>query len=230
MKTYQHFIVLLAGLCFVAGPAPAAEENGKQIEALPVVVLLGDSIRMNYQAAATTALEKTARVWAPKDNCKHSTYLLENLERWLNEAGAAPAVVHVNVGLHDMFLDGKTGRPRHSLELYEQNLRAIFAKLDELCDARIVFALTTAVNEEAQANSKGYQRVVRRNSDVDSYNSKAREIASELGIAVNDLNAFMKKKGATKVLRPSDGIHLSPEGCQLLGGEVARVIVENLSN
>ena len=194
----------------------------------PTVILLGDSIRMNYQAAATASLGNKAMVWAPKDNCRHTTYMLENLERWLKEAGKAPAVIHVNVGLHDMYLDGKTGKPRHSLELYEKSLRAIFAKLDELSDAKVIFALTTAVDEEDQANSDGYKRVVRRNSDIDTYNAKARVIAKELGIGVNDLNAFMKEEGAKKILRPSDGIHLSPQGCQLMGAEVARVIAARL--
>ena len=92
----------------------------------------------------------------------------------------------------------------------------------------MIFALTTAVNEEDQANSKGYKRVVRRNSGIDVYNAKAREIADELDIEVNDLNAFTKEKGTDRILRPSDGIHLSPEGCELIGGEVARVISAHL--
>ncbi|MFT5031539.1 MAG: lysophospholipase L1-like esterase, partial [Candidatus Binatia bacterium] len=60
-------------------------------------------------------------------------------------------------------------------------------------------------------------------------NAKASAVAKELGIVVNDLNAFMKKTGPDKILRPSDGIHLSPEGCEILGGEVARVILKRLS-
>ncbi len=191
---------------------------------LPEVILLGDSIRMNYQAAATSELEGKAKVWSPKDNCQHTFYVIENLERWLAEAGGEPNVIHINVGLHDMFLDGKTGKPRHSLETYDKNLRTIFARLDELSDARVIFALTTVVNEKDQANSEGYKRVVRRNTDIDIYNKKAREVAEELGIEVNDLNQFMKTTGPENILRPSDGIHLSPQGCELMGKEVARVI------
>ncbi len=38
----------------------------------------------------------------------------------------------------------------------------------------------------------------------------------------------MKKTGPEKILT-SDGIHLSPAGCKLMGAEVARVILEHLA-
>lgn len=223
----------LSLLCIIialtAGLTSGAEEVNKQAKSLPKVVLLGDSIRMNYQAPAIAALEGKAQVWKPKDNCKHTFYVIENIERWLTESGGAPQIIHINVGLHDMYLNGKTDKPRHTIETYEKNLLAIFAMLDELTDAKIIFALTTVVDEQLQAESEGYGRVVRRNSDVQVYNAKARNVAEELGVAVNDLNAFMKKTGPEKILSPSDGIHLSPEGCELMGAEVARVISEALS-
>lgn len=222
MKTRSFFcsIVIILALSAVAAAAP------KSSKSLPSVILLGDSIRMNYQTAVVEALKGKAVLWSPKDNCKHTVYMLENLERWLE--GKKPDVIHVNVGLHDMYLDAKTGKPRHTIETYEKNLRAIFAQLEKLTDAKVIFALTTAVNEKRQAESTGYKRVVRRNTDIDAYNAKAREAAKELGVAVNDLNAFMKENGADKILRESDGIHLSPEGCELMGGQVARVILKQL--
>ena len=223
MKTPTLLFAILASMSgFAAEPEPS-------IEPLPTVVLLGDSIRGNYQNAVRKALEGKANIRTPKDNCRHTAFMLENLDRWL-EGQEKARVIHVNAGLHDIYLDAKTGKPRHSLETYEKNLRAIFAKLDELSDAKVIFALTTVVNEKQQAESTGYKRVVRRNTDVDTCNAKAREVAKELGIAVNDLNAFMKKTGPEKILRPSDGIHLSPAGADLLGGEVARVILECLSS
>ncbi|MFT4690613.1 MAG: SGNH/GDSL hydrolase family protein [Verrucomicrobiia bacterium] len=181
---------------------------------------------MNYQKAAKAELEGEAEVWAPKENCAHTFFTLENLDKWLK--GRNPQVIHINVGLHDMFLSSKTGKTRHTLEVYAKNLRAIFTKLQDLTDARIIFALTTAVMEDRQAASKGYARVVRRNEDVDRFNAKAREIALEFKIAVNDLNTFMKQSGPEKILRESDGIHLSPEGCVAVGRVVAGSIVAQL--
>ena len=212
-------LLLSAVTCFTASAA--------EPDSLPVVVLLGDSIRGNYQAAVRETLKGKAVVSAPKDNCSHTAYTLENLERWLSDA-EKPEVIHINAGLHDMYILEETGKTRHTLETYEKNLRAIFQKMDELSDAKIIFALTTAVNEKQQAESKGYGRVVRLNEDVNTFNAKARAIAEEMGIEVNDLNQFMKKVGPEKILNPSDGIHLSPEGCKLMGGEVARVILNAL--
>lgn len=193
----------------------------------PEVVLLGDSIRIGYQAAVINSLEGTARVWAPKENCRHSAFLLERIEGWLEDR--SPRVIHLNVGLHDMYVDRKTGKPRHSLETYEKNLRAIFSKIKEVSDAKIVFALTTPVNEESQARSETYQRVVRRSADVQLYNNKAREVARQAGVIVNDLHGFITKAGKEDILRPSDGIHLSPDGSKLVGDAIANFIQEQLS-
>ena len=209
----RFLLVLFAGISL----ARAAESR-------PLVVLLGDSIRLNYQQVVKDELMDNTRVWSPKDNCRHTAFVIENLDRWLKEAKGQPSVIHINVGLHDMFLHAKTGKTRHTIAVYEKNLRAIFAKLKKDTKAQIIFALTTAVIEDRQAKSKGYHRVVRKNTDVDRFNARARKIATEIGIKVNDLNAFMKREGTPKILRESDGIHLSPEGCKLIGQEVARVI------
>lgn len=183
---------------------------------------------MNYQHVVKEELKNRARVWSPSDNCRHTAYVLENLDHWLKQADGKPEVIHINVGLHDMFLHAKTGKTRHTLVVYEQNLRAIFTRLKKQTEAKIIFALTTAVMEERQAKSKGYGRVVRRNTDIDRFNAKAREVAQEMSVDVNDLNAFMKNRGPEKILRESDGIHLSPLGCKLLGGEVAHTARNSL--
>ena len=192
---------------------------------LPLVILLGDSILMNYQDAVREDLSGKAEVWAPKENGQHTFHTLTNIAKWID--GRKPAVIHINVGLHDLFLNSKTDQPRHSLETYETNLRAIFAKLRELTDARIVFALTSVVIEERQASSKTYKRVVRRNPDIARYNSAARKIAGEMNIAINDLNAFMTANNPAELLR-EDGIHLSPTGCKIVGSRVASEIRRQL--
>lgn len=198
----------------------AAQRN--EPESLPLVILLGDSIRMNYQQTVVAELKGKATVWAPKENCRHTEFVLDNLEKWVK--GKNASVVHINVGLHDMFLSSSTDQPRHSLDVYEANLRAIFAKLKKLTDAKIIFALTTPVIESRQAASEGYKRVVRREADVVKYNAKAAQIAKEAGIAVNDLHTLSTRVGANVILRESDGIHLSKVGDEVIGKQVANVI------
>lgn len=191
----------------------------------PGVILLGDSIRMNYQTVVRQKLADNAVVWVPKENGRHTAFTLAKLDEWLR--GRRPAVIHINVGLHDLFLSGPTGKPRHSLETYERNLREIFSRLRQRTTARIIFALTTVVDEERQSTSKTYGRVVRRNTDIQRYNARARELAEEAGVTINDLYSFMRRNDPAKLLR-EDGIHLSPAGCDVVGAEVAHIILREL--
>ena len=153
-RSFPFALLCLVGLIPYSARVQAPRDPEKELpsESLPTVVLLGDSIRDNYQNAVGKALEGKANIWSPKDNCRHTAYMLENLDRWL-EGQENAQVIHVNVGLHDLYLNAKTGMPRHTLETYEKNLRAIFAKLDELSDAKVIFALTTVVDEKLQAES-----------------------------------------------------------------------------
>jgi len=211
-------------LCLSTAICRGAAQETK--EALPVVILLGDSIRMNYQATVKAELAGKADVWAPKENCCHTFYTLERLEKWVK--GRDASVVHINVGLHDLFLSGKTNQPRHDLETYSANLRAIFIKLKELTDAHIVFALTTPVDEQRQASSETYKRVVRRNPDIVRYNRRAAEIAEELGVRIDDLHSVALEAGVDSVIG-DDGVHLSKTGMAVVGNQVARCILSVLN-
>ena len=214
-------LCLAATLCRTAASAANAEAGS----APAVVILLGDSIRMQYQKTVRVELEGKATVWSPKENCCHTRYTLERLEKWVK--GRNASVVHVNAGLHDLYLSAKTGQPRHSLEVYSANLRAIFAKLKELTDADIVFALTTPVVEARQVTSN-YKRVVRGNPQIAAYNRRAVEIAKEMGVRIDDLHAVAMEAGAESVIG-NDGVHLSRKGVAVIGKQVARCLLSVLS-
>ena len=220
----QHLTSIV--IAFFLVPLVARSAENATPDDLPVVILLGDSIRMNYQNTVAAELKGKAIVWSPKENCRHSAYTLEQVEKWLK--GRKASVVHINVGLHDLWLNSETGPPRHSLDVYAANLRKIFARLKELTDAKIVFALTTPVDEKWQAASETYGRVVRRNPDIVKYNEKAAEIAKESDVRINDLHAICIKAGVKNVLRESDGIHLSKTGEEVIGKHVARCVLSIL--
>ncbi|MFK5923089.1 MAG: SGNH/GDSL hydrolase family protein [Verrucomicrobiota bacterium] len=201
--------------------ASLADDGKTSASKLKNVILFGDSIRMGYQKEVVKNLKGKAVVWAPEDNCRHSKYLLESLDKWLK--GRNPDVIHINCGLHDMFLD-KNGKCRHSVDEYADTLRLIFKRLKKTnAHAVVIFALTTAVDEKRQITSKNYGRLVRRNSDVDSYNKKAIEIAKEFDVQINDLNTPIKKAGVENML-VDDGIHLNSKGAREIGALVAEVI------
>lgn len=190
---------------------------------LPLVVLLGDSIRMGYQNVVVKELAGTARVWAPKDNCAHTAHTLANLDEWLE--GKQPALIHINCGLHDMWRN-EDGSIRHPKDIYLKNLEAIFAKLKELApDAILVFALTTPVDQDQQKTSK-YGRIVRRNEDIPKYNAAARTLAEAQGLLVNDLYSVVDLAGTQDLINP-DGVHFNPKGCAVLGEAVAAFVRKN---
>ncbi|MEO2016935.1 MAG: PVC-type heme-binding CxxCH protein [Fuerstiella sp.] len=204
-----------------SGPAytTSKHEHGDD---LPTVILLGDSIRIGYQKAVAAQLHGKATVWSPQENGQHTVYTLQQLEKWIR--GRDAAVVHINVGLHDLFLSSKTDQPRYSLETYSANLRRIFARLKQLTDAEIIFALTTPVDEQRQASSETYRRVVRRNPDIVTYNRRAVEIANECGVRINDIHAVALDIGVETAIR-DDGVHLTAQGVDVVGQQVARSVL-----
>ncbi len=204
------------------GSRPFGESAGP---ALPRVVLIGDSIRMGYQAVVKKALEGKAQIWAPEDNCRYAAYTLEHLDEWVSSR--RPDVVHLNVGLHDMYLMENTGLPRTSLEDYAKNLRKIFERIRRETSAVLIFALTTPVHEQWQEVSEGYGRVVRREADVARYNRLARQLATEFSLPVNDLSRVVSAVGKEKLMT-KDGVHFNPKGNDRLGNAVAAQIRDAL--
>ncbi len=201
-------------------------QSGQSEEKMPNVVLLGDSIRMGYQAEVVKSLAGKAEVWAPEDNCQSSDFMLKNLDRWL--AGKTPDVIFFNCGLHDIFLN-EAGQARHTVEQYADFLRQIYVKLKTGRDkTTIIFALTTPVDEARQKTSKTYGRLVRRNSDVELINQKAAEVARDYGATVCDLHQPIQETGVEHLL-VDDGIHLNPQGAQKLGAVVAQTCLAVVS-
>ena len=211
-------------IAVLAAPTLSGESENKG--ALPVVVLLGDSIRIQYQTAVRSELKGKATVWTPKENCCHTAFTIEHLEKWVK--GRNAAVVHINVGLHDLFINKRTNRPRHSLDVYAANLRTIFAKLKELTHADIIFALTTPVDEKRQATSKTYGRVVRRNSEIAVYNQEATEVARASGIHVDDVHSVLQNAGVQAMIS-DDGVHLSPKAVRPVAKQVAHSVLAVLA-
>ena len=69
------------------------------------VILIGDSIRMGYQALVAEQLDGQGEVWGPQQNGGDSRNVLAHLEEWVLDQDAA--LLHMNCGLHDLkFTDG----------------------------------------------------------------------------------------------------------------------------
>ena len=190
---------------------------------LPLVVLIGDSIRMGYQDHVVSQLAGRAEVWAPEPNGGDSRNVLAHLDQWA--LVRQPDLVHVNCGLHDL-KRAFGAESEVSLAEYERNVRQILQRLQRELNGAVVWATTTPVDETWHHQNKGFDRL---EADVETYNAAARAVAEDLGVPIDDLFAVVQREGKTRLLT-QDGVHFTTEGSQLLGRAVAECIWEHLSD
>ena len=69
---------------------------------MPDVVLIGDSIRMGYEAFVRAELPDL-EIWSPQQNGGDSRRIRENLDAWSKVH--RPRIIHINCGLHDLKKD-----------------------------------------------------------------------------------------------------------------------------
>ena len=193
------------------------------MNSLPLVVLIGDSIRMGYQDQVVNQLAGRAEVWAPKENGGDSRNVLAHLDQWV--FARQPDVVHVNCGLHDLkrAFGAESAVP---LAEYEGNVRQILQRLQRELNGAVVWATTTPVEETWHHQNKGFDRL---EADVEAYNAAARAVAVDLGVPIDDLFAVVEREGKARLLT-QDGVHFTEEGSQLLGRTVAECVWGHLSD
>jgi hypothetical protein len=188
------------------------------------ILLLGDSIRLGYCGCVRDELAGYANVFYPEDNCRYTQYTMVNLDSWLNLAGAPGEfdLVHWNNGHWDAACWNGEAIQLNPPDQYAVMLERIHGRLRAACPrARIVFALTTAMNPDGSQS-----RNRRTNADIERHNAAARAVMDRLGVPVNDLYAVTKNFAASYYL---DHAHLVDEGYRVLGRRVAGVIRTELS-
>ena len=92
------------------------------------VLLLGDSIRINYQDLVKEKLEGRAEVVSPESNCAFAKYTLCCLGGWLRELGN-PDIVHWNNGIWDACIRFEEDGPFTPIDEYLDTLRRILREL-----------------------------------------------------------------------------------------------------
>lgn len=181
-------------------------------------ILVGDSIRLDYQPLVQPLLADILLVSGPAGNGGNSRELLADLDA--RAIRANPAVVHMNCGLHDIKREPGSNATAVPIAEYEDNLSRIFSRLQRETSARLVWATTTPVDDARHAAHKPFGR---RLADVVAYNAVACRVARDCGIAVNDLYAVVMAAGADRLLLP-DGVHFTPDGRRVLAEAVAGCI------
>ncbi len=183
------------------------------------VLLLGDSIRINYQSTVTKALSDVAAVHYPGENCRFAKYTLSCLTDWLKRF-PTPDLIYWNNGIWDInrfFPDTGIFTPEAE---YVRDMLAIHHQLAKT-GAVICFATTTPV-----LPLDDHTAAPKRNADIDSINRRIAPILSTRGVHIHDLNAFVKPHAEEFICE--DTVHLSAIGIERCGTEVARFIREHL--
>jgi hypothetical protein len=147
IHTLSVLVFLVALDAFAAAPAekkPAPQPVLAPIQdvaGLPRVLLIGDSISMGYTLPVRKLLEGKANVHRIPENGGPTRNGMAKIDKWL---GTGPwNVIHFNWGIHDLkFMPD--GKRQVESEDYEQNLRALVAKL-KATGAKLIWATTTPI-------------------------------------------------------------------------------------
>lgn len=224
---------MLATALFVAAVAEGAppERNGKKsrlarkpnpalapiedVEGLPRVLLIGDSISIGYTLPTRKLLKGKANLHRIPANGGDTRRGLQMIDRWLGQGKWA--VIHFNWGLHDLKrMDGKTYQV--PIEKYRQNLTRLVERLKQT-GAKLIWCNTTPVPEGAKPP--------RSNADVVAYNKVAVEIMAANHVAIDDLYSFALPR-VSEIQRHAN-VHFTGEGSAKLAEHVAAAISNALA-
>ena len=208
----------------------AQKKNGPlapvtDVEGLPRVLLIGDSISMGYTLAVRDMLKGKANVHRPNTNCGPTTKGLSQLDQWLATGGKGMKwdVIHFNWGLHDLkYMGAKGGNladpsdPNSKQQVppnaYEKNLEQLVLRLKKT-GAKLIWRNTTPV----PSGSKG--RVA---GDSVKYNTIAAKVMKKHGVEIHDIHTYAKKHEAKIQLKANQ--HYTKKGSESLAKECVKVI------
>lgn len=220
----------MMAMIWTAGILAGAAQKGplkqvEDVEGLPRVLLIGDSISMGYTLQVREMLKGKANVHRPPTNCAATIHGLKGLDAWLKVGGEGKKwdVIHFNWGLHDLKYLGpngenladpkaETSKRQVSPEDYEKNLRELVKRLKKT-GARLIWRNTTPVPKGARGRVPG---------DSAKYNAIAAKVMKEEGVEIHDLYSFALKN-AKEIQRKAD-VHYTREGSNALAREVVTVI------
>lgn len=198
------------------------------------VMLIGDSIRLGYQANVENELKGQYEVWGPKENCRFAKYTLNELERIFeafsenenqkcdeallmptaskNNNLIYPDIIHWNNGLWDTAIVCEEDGAFTPVEEYISYISKILRELRKITD-KVIFATTTPVKPD-NPNQK--------NDIITEYNKRVLEFMEAENVVINDLGSLVSEKIDEYICE--DNIHLSEKGKDICGKAVAECI------
>ncbi len=201
----------------------SAVRNHSEVDNMKKILLVGDSIRMGYDAYVKESMQNLAEVYYPASNSAHTANILRNLHTWTDDLRLYEAdAVHFNAGLWDtvrIYGDG----PLIGADTYRDNMRRIVKRIRFLFPgAKLIFATSTPVLEDGYIE----EFETRSNCDVEEYNGIACEVMTEEGVVINDLYALLRD---VPVEYHSDQTHFyTAAATELIGMQVNRILCQTL--
>lgn len=182
---------------------------------MPKILLLGGSIRLNYQPEVERLLKGRAEIIAPAENCQYSLYTLSSLDRWISGLRIADGVdlVHWNNGMHDVGHNSRRCPHQIPLSMYTENLCLILPRLRFISN-KVIWATTTPIRGQRVDNTTGWYW---EDWEINIYNEEATAAMQSAGVPVHDLHKLISDHD--EYLAP-DGIHLSDVGKKACGQSV----------
>lgn len=200
---------------------------------LPRVLVIGDSISMNYHDAAKDALDGIANYHRNEGNAFSSAHGVRNTELWLGdfrEPGLHWDVIQFNHGLHDLRQDYDASTDTFGgyavpLEDYKSNLEKQIAILRKT-GAKLIWCTTTPVpgdRKDAYARRKGAPAIFNR--------AAAEVMKRHPDILVTDLHGLIEGSPAFDEWRIGNDVHFyQEEERRILGDAVAATIRKALAD
>lgn len=193
---------------------------------LPRILVVGDSISMNYHEAAREALKGIANYHRIDSNGGPSDRGVVCMELWLGDytqEGLHWDVIQFNHGLHDLKQTydeetGEYGTHQVSIEEYQENLEREI-QIMKKTGATLVWCTTTPVpnNSNGRWSNGSFGR--RKDEDL-VYNRAALEvIAKHPEIQINDVNRFIRESDAFDTWRLQKDVHFWDRALQKVVGE-----------
>tara|TARA_R110000850_G_scaffold159723_5_gene284050 strand:- start:908 stop:1552 length:645 start_codon:yes stop_codon:yes gene_type:complete len=189
-------------------------------EALPKVLIIGDSISLGYTPYVVKQLEGQAEVIHNRGNAGPTQRGLDSIDQWLGDKEWE--VIHFNWGLWDMY-HWRYEDFDQSPEAYEKNLETLVGRLKKT-GARLIWATTTPACPEPEKKIK----VLVDPETEAKYLAAARRVMEANEIEVNDLQALMAPKRVEYGLADND-VHYSPAGSEMLAKQVTEKILSALN-
>ena len=199
--------------------------------ALPRILVIGDSISMNYDASAKEALRGKANYHRIEANGGSTGRGVSSIDLWLGsywEKGFQWDVIQFNHGLHDLKQrgyekDAAWGDFAVNIEDYKKNLELEIQTLKKT-GAQLIWCTTTPVPADPEGKAT-------RKPDADLiFNKAAMEVMSKHPeIIINDLNKVVRSSAVFDEWRKGNNVHFKTTAeLSALGQSVASAVQQAL--